>query len=289
MFIASKIDLQRKSEIKDQLTEHLYTVINKNEVRKAQKLGELMKEMEMEPEAFDMPDVLPLATFNTLNPLQTLRPKKAVNSETKPTDMTNKTSPLVGATTESNRSDGGANDSAVLDCSKKETCENIENPSDNLVIVSVTGNSNSSDLKNENQPENLSKESKVEASTILEGTNDALDNRVHDNSPTEAISPEQNSRLGVGSTSSQNTDQNRSQMSTADDASKLENDSSPSTQNTVNGSPVAIDTEANADSSEGSPSGGDTVGGQELTDTRSSSSTPNSWLFPFSRVKKEPS
>jgi len=47
-FIESKIDLHRKQETKDQLTEHLYTVIHQNELRKAKKLGELMDKLDME-------------------------------------------------------------------------------------------------------------------------------------------------------------------------------------------------------------------------------------------------
>lgn len=47
-FIEAKTDLHSKSEAKDLLTEHLYTVIHKNEVRKAKKLAELTHKLELE-------------------------------------------------------------------------------------------------------------------------------------------------------------------------------------------------------------------------------------------------
>lgn len=47
-FIESKIDLHKKAESKDLLTEHLYTVIHQNEMRKAKKLAELMRKLELE-------------------------------------------------------------------------------------------------------------------------------------------------------------------------------------------------------------------------------------------------
>lgn len=46
-FVEAKIDLQKKSLQKEQLTEHLYTVIHQNEQRKAKKLTELMNKLEM--------------------------------------------------------------------------------------------------------------------------------------------------------------------------------------------------------------------------------------------------
>uniref|UniRef100_A0A8C8R6A7 RAB6-interacting golgin n=1 Tax=Pelusios castaneus TaxID=367368 RepID=A0A8C8R6A7_9SAUR len=47
-YVAAKLDLQRKTEIKERLTEHLCTIIQQNELRKAKKLEELMKQLEVE-------------------------------------------------------------------------------------------------------------------------------------------------------------------------------------------------------------------------------------------------
>ena len=46
--IEAKLDLHDKIELKDQLTEHLYTVINQNEIRKSKKLAELMDKLELD-------------------------------------------------------------------------------------------------------------------------------------------------------------------------------------------------------------------------------------------------
>ncbi|XP_021574906.1 RAB6-interacting golgin isoform X2 [Carlito syrichta] len=47
-YITAKLDLQRKTEIKEQLTEHLCTIIQQNELRKAQKLEELMHQLDVQ-------------------------------------------------------------------------------------------------------------------------------------------------------------------------------------------------------------------------------------------------
>uniref|UniRef100_A0ACB8F1U8 Uncharacterized protein n=1 Tax=Sphaerodactylus townsendi TaxID=933632 RepID=A0ACB8F1U8_9SAUR len=46
-YVVAKLDLQKKSEIKEQLTEHLCTIIQQNEQRKARKLEELMQQLEV--------------------------------------------------------------------------------------------------------------------------------------------------------------------------------------------------------------------------------------------------
>ncbi|KAH3796481.1 hypothetical protein DPMN_150049 [Dreissena polymorpha] len=64
-YVAAKIDLHSKQEMKEQLTEHLYTIIHQNEVRKAKKLAELMKTLDMEAEETDvsLPELPPFASF----------------------------------------------------------------------------------------------------------------------------------------------------------------------------------------------------------------------------------
>ncbi|KAH0618209.1 hypothetical protein JD844_017219 [Phrynosoma platyrhinos] len=47
-YVSAKLDLQKKSELKEQLTEHLCTIIQQNELRKALKLEELMQQLEVE-------------------------------------------------------------------------------------------------------------------------------------------------------------------------------------------------------------------------------------------------
>ncbi|XP_051480423.1 RAB6-interacting golgin isoform X2 [Apus apus] len=47
-YVAAKLDLQHKTEIKEHLTEHLCTIIQQNELRKARKLEELMQQLEVQ-------------------------------------------------------------------------------------------------------------------------------------------------------------------------------------------------------------------------------------------------
>uniref|UniRef100_A0A8C9B0W5 RAB6-interacting golgin n=1 Tax=Prolemur simus TaxID=1328070 RepID=A0A8C9B0W5_PROSS len=47
-YITAKLDLQRKTEIKEQLTEHLCTIIQQNELRKAKKLEKLMQQLDVQ-------------------------------------------------------------------------------------------------------------------------------------------------------------------------------------------------------------------------------------------------
>lgn len=47
-YVAAKLDLHKKTQIKEQLTEHLCTIIQQNELRKAKKLEELMQQLEVE-------------------------------------------------------------------------------------------------------------------------------------------------------------------------------------------------------------------------------------------------
>ena len=49
-FVEAKMDLHRKTERKDLLTEHLYTIIRENELRKAKKLEELMAKLNVAPD-----------------------------------------------------------------------------------------------------------------------------------------------------------------------------------------------------------------------------------------------
>lgn len=47
-YVTAKMDLQRKTETKEQLTEHLCTIIQQNELRKAKKLEELMQQLDVQ-------------------------------------------------------------------------------------------------------------------------------------------------------------------------------------------------------------------------------------------------
>lgn len=49
-YVAAKLSLHRHTEVKEQLTEHLCTIIQQNELRKAAKLDELMQQLELNAE-----------------------------------------------------------------------------------------------------------------------------------------------------------------------------------------------------------------------------------------------
>ena len=56
--MAAKLDMHAKLDKKESLTEHLMVIIQKNEERKAQKLEELMKKMEISEEVRPRPPAL---------------------------------------------------------------------------------------------------------------------------------------------------------------------------------------------------------------------------------------
>uniref|UniRef100_A0A8C5J3D6 RAB6-interacting golgin n=1 Tax=Junco hyemalis TaxID=40217 RepID=A0A8C5J3D6_JUNHY len=47
-YVAAKLELQHKTELKEHLTEHLCTIIQQNELRKARKLQELMQQLDVQ-------------------------------------------------------------------------------------------------------------------------------------------------------------------------------------------------------------------------------------------------
>lgn len=47
-YVAAKLDLHRRTEVKEQLTEHLCAIIQQNELRKAHKLEELMEQLQLQ-------------------------------------------------------------------------------------------------------------------------------------------------------------------------------------------------------------------------------------------------
>lgn len=55
-YVAAKLDLHRKTEVKEQLTEHLCAIIQQNELRKALKLEELMLQLELDAEVVSNPE-----------------------------------------------------------------------------------------------------------------------------------------------------------------------------------------------------------------------------------------
>ncbi len=65
-FVAAKMELHRSSELKELMSEHLCTVIQQNELRKAKKLGELLRALNVEPP--DGSNILPVLFQKTPTP-----------------------------------------------------------------------------------------------------------------------------------------------------------------------------------------------------------------------------
>ncbi|GFU46744.1 RAB6-interacting golgin [Trichonephila clavipes] len=88
-FIEAKLQLYEKMQRKEQLTEHLCAIIEQNENRKANKLVELMRQLEMEAiiENYEINDPQPiLSKFCLLNDeayhcCQTLKPSQKMTSD----------------------------------------------------------------------------------------------------------------------------------------------------------------------------------------------------------------
>ena len=79
-FVEAKIDLHHKSETKESLTEHLYTIIHQNEIRKAKKLTELMEKLQLEsgeeasPVRVDLSGLPSMALLNAIHTLEQTSP-----------------------------------------------------------------------------------------------------------------------------------------------------------------------------------------------------------------------
>lgn len=83
-FVNAKMELFRRAETKEKLTEHLYTIIYQNEMRKAQKLSELMEMLELTTAGEEVECILPAIPPPMYNPMQTLGSSGKFPHTTKP-------------------------------------------------------------------------------------------------------------------------------------------------------------------------------------------------------------
>ncbi|XP_074654818.1 uncharacterized protein LOC141908615 [Tubulanus polymorphus] len=85
-FITAKLELHKASELKEELTEHLYTIIHQNEVRKAQKLSQLMHELELETTTDELICNVPaLPSLSVVNPCQVISHKNPATDDNQTT------------------------------------------------------------------------------------------------------------------------------------------------------------------------------------------------------------
>lgn len=127
-YIASKIIYHQTSEIKEKLTEHLYSIIHQNEVRKAKKLTELMGKLDMENEDENINAQVEFSCPSSLNP----QVKTFCHSSTLYTKI------------QENQNNTSENDQIVS--SKVLNDKNIESEN---TIVSISSSDEISDIKAE--------------------------------------------------------------------------------------------------------------------------------------------
>ncbi|KAM6922020.1 RAB6-interacting golgin [Xenentodon cancila] len=58
-YVTAKLDLHRRTEVKEQLTEHLCAIIQQNELRKAHKLEELMEQLQLQATEDELQEDMP--------------------------------------------------------------------------------------------------------------------------------------------------------------------------------------------------------------------------------------
>ena len=144
-FVESKVDLQKKSELKEHLTEHLYTIIHQNELRKANKLSELMKELEMEQntEYQILPSLPPLSSFNSISPLRTLHSPKSPPHTAEATQVTTENVKPV---------EHAQNEKISENVKHVELNKNVKQM-ENVIRIDLTDSLNSDDIENSKQVE----------------------------------------------------------------------------------------------------------------------------------------
>ncbi|XP_042530568.1 RAB6-interacting golgin isoform X3 [Dipodomys spectabilis] len=112
-YITAKLDLQRKTEIKEQLTEHLCTIIQQNELRKAKKLEELMQQLDVQADE----ETLELEVeVERLLQEQEAEARKQAGSEEKPRPSAGQRVPLEFAKESSSPHEQAASPEADRQC-----------------------------------------------------------------------------------------------------------------------------------------------------------------------------
>jgi len=154
-FIEAKTDLHNKSEAKDLLTEHLYTIIHQNEVRKAKKLAELTHKLELEPAEDDVTGdvvemvpvplclVMPMNHLTSHAPMSPSSTSAATHTEQSPVSTGAIPDSRNGETTapEHINSDGGCQTAALSPSQSVDTAEaevvSTANSDSNVAIAAV--------------------------------------------------------------------------------------------------------------------------------------------------------
>ncbi|XP_060067941.1 uncharacterized protein LOC132548135 isoform X2 [Ylistrum balloti] len=178
-FIEAKLDLQKKSELKEQLTEHLYTIIHQNEIRKAKKLSDLMSELDMETkgEQLCIGNLPPLSAFSSMGMVKIASPTSPKSDDIFQSEQASQgTSSAVSVSSNSDTSISAINVSNSTDTGHTRTEANLSS-----VVVDLSNESSilpkeSSLLPNNASNDNHDTTSPSESQAISQnGSGESLD------------------------------------------------------------------------------------------------------------------
>lgn len=152
-FVAAKIALAEKSDMKEALTEHLYTVIQQNEARKAARLASLMKELGLGNEEYPVSTPIPpLLSFSSIN---TLRPSSQLSSPSSQTSCL-PVSPTSSSAVKGNDLNSDTKHSVVTEdntsdsaCQKAGTDKEVKDHTTDSISSLVSPELNSSEVQQE--------------------------------------------------------------------------------------------------------------------------------------------
>ncbi|XP_005528726.1 PREDICTED: RAB6-interacting golgin isoform X2 [Pseudopodoces humilis] len=137
-YVAAKLDLQHKTEIKEHLTEHLCTIIQQNELRKARKLEELMQQLDVEADEENLELEIEVEQMLQQQEAEAGRQSSQAHSHAG-TAQENPAPSGVGQ--ESQQADHAAATSAVSEQSQNPRTKSLSNVNSQTQAVNVTSGS----------------------------------------------------------------------------------------------------------------------------------------------------
>ncbi len=130
-FVSAKMELHRSSELKELMSEHLCTVIQQNEVRKAKKLAELLQALNVEGP--DGSVTLPALFKKTPTPGLDIWPRGGRPRTHSKTDSVKDGKPLKETTEKEVTASLDGRDSLTV--TREENTDNAKGPSDEVVTL----------------------------------------------------------------------------------------------------------------------------------------------------------
>lgn len=126
-FIDAKLELHKRTENKEQLTEHLYAIIQANELRKASKLGELMEKLNMDIQIeSEISSLVPAVAI----PTPSILPSSKSTHDPKSTQLV----------TPMKAEEGTAELVSSITNKKTASCQPIRNENSDCTVSNVTDN-----------------------------------------------------------------------------------------------------------------------------------------------------